>query len=95
MAGLAAKAGDPAAAYRSLRDALPARERWRFYSPQGLTVREAVRDFARLHNRLVQEFGIRGVPALHDSFVGTTPKAGRNDPYPCGSGKKHKKCCGR
>lgn len=24
----------------------------------------------------------------------TTPKIGRNDPCPCGSGKKHKKCCG-
>ena len=23
-----------------------------------------------------------------------TPKAGRNDPCPCGSGKKYKKCCG-
>jgi SWIM/SEC-C metal-binding protein len=22
-------------------------------------------------------------------------KVGRNDPCPCGSGKKHKKCCGR
>ena len=22
------------------------------------------------------------------------PKVGRNDPCPCGSGKKHKKCCG-
>lgn len=26
-------------------------------------------------------------------FVHTTPKIGRNDPCPCGSGKKHKKCC--
>ena len=24
----------------------------------------------------------------------TAPKIGRNDPCPCGSGKKHKKCCG-
>jgi len=24
----------------------------------------------------------------------TTKKAGRNDPCPCGSGKKFKKCCG-
>ncbi|GAF75123.1 unnamed protein product, partial [marine sediment metagenome] len=23
------------------------------------------------------------------------PKVGRNDPCPCGSGKKFKKCCGR
>ena len=25
----------------------------------------------------------------------TQPKVGRNDPCPCGSGKKYKKCCGR
>ena len=24
-----------------------------------------------------------------------TPKVGRNDPCPCGSGKKYKSCCGR
>jgi preprotein translocase subunit SecA len=24
-----------------------------------------------------------------------TEKVGRNDPCPCGSGKKYKKCCGR
>ena len=27
--------------------------------------------------------------------VRTTPKVGRNDPCPCGSGKKFKKCCAR
>ncbi|MCW8920035.1 MAG: YchJ family protein [Sedimenticola sp.] len=27
--------------------------------------------------------------------VNDTPKIGRNDPCPCGSGKKYKKCCGR
>lgn len=26
---------------------------------------------------------------------GTRPQLGRNDPCPCGSGKKFKKCCGR
>ena len=27
--------------------------------------------------------------------VRSTPKVGRNDPCPCGSGKKYKNCCGR
>ena len=27
-------------------------------------------------------------------LVRTDPKIGRNDPCPCGSGKKYKKCCG-
>jgi len=26
-------------------------------------------------------------------FVRDEPKIGRNDPCPCGSGKKYKKCC--
>ena len=26
---------------------------------------------------------------------GTEMRVGRNDPCPCGSGKKYKKCCGR
>ena len=28
------------------------------------------------------------------TFVREAPKVGRNDPCPCGSGKKYKKCCG-
>lgn len=27
-------------------------------------------------------------------YVRPEPKIGRNDPCPCGSGKKYKKCCG-
>ncbi len=29
------------------------------------------------------------------TIVRSTPKIGRNDPCPCGSGKKYKNCCGR
>ena len=29
------------------------------------------------------------------TVVNTAPKVGRNDPCPCGSGKKYKNCCGR
>jgi len=30
-----------------------------------------------------------------ETFSRKEPKVGRNDPCPCGSGKKFKKCCGR
>lgn len=30
----------------------------------------------------------------HTPVVREEPKVGRNDPCPCGSGKKYKKCCG-
>jgi hypothetical protein len=33
------------------------------------------------------------VPPL--PIVNVSPKVGRNEPCPCGSGKKYKKCCGR
>ena len=29
------------------------------------------------------------------TVVNESPKVGRNDPCPCGSGKKYKKCCGK
>lgn len=32
---------------------------------------------------------------LNKTVVNTEPKVGRNDPCPCGSGKKYKKCCGK
>ena len=28
-------------------------------------------------------------------IVNDGPKVGRNDPCPCGSGKKYKNCCGK
>ena len=40
------------------------------------------------------------LPGEYDPYARITPirnaapKVGRNDPCPCGSGKKHKKCCG-
>jgi hypothetical protein len=51
-----------------------------------------------------QPSGVKGaleVPAKADSkpaadpqIKSTMPKTGRNEPCPCGSGKKYKKCCG-
>ena len=33
--------------------------------------------------------------ALNRTVVNAEPKVGRNDPCPCGSGKKYKNCCGK
>jgi len=30
-----------------------------------------------------------------EQYKRSEPKVGRNDPCPCGSGKKYKKCCGK
>lgn len=42
-----------------------------------------------LYRHFSGQSGIAGTP-----FVRTVPKVGRNDPCPCGSGKKYKQCCG-
>jgi preprotein translocase subunit SecA len=34
-------------------------------------------------------------PEDEGTVVREGPKVGRNDPCPCGSGKKYKKCCGK
>jgi SEC-C motif domain protein len=36
-----------------------------------------------------------GKLVMPETEVRGHPKVGRNDPCPCGSGKKYKKCCGR
>jgi len=41
-------------------------------------------------NGIEEEIYPKGEGAMHIS----NPKVGRNDPCPCGSGKKFKKCCG-
>lgn len=38
-------------------------------------------------------FNLGDVPKV-ETYRRETPKVGRNEPCPCGSGKKYKKCCG-
>ena len=40
------------------------------------------------------EMGEWDEPVITQPFIRESPKIGRNDPCPCGSGKKYKKCCG-
>jgi len=42
-----------------------------------------------------QKPGAESQPAAPVPIRKSGPKVGRNDPCPCGSGKKYKKCCGR
>ncbi len=48
--------------------------------------------FARVDG---QWFYVDGHVYGQDPYVRETPRIGRNEPCPCGSGKKYKKCCGR
>ena len=49
-------------------------------------------EFQRLDGAWIYTRAVRSGPAPMKS---SAPKVGRNDPCPCGSGKKFKHCCGR
>lgn len=51
---------------------------------------KAVKKWLKKHPEAMQGGEIRKI----DTFKRESPKVGRNDPCPCGSGKKYKKCCG-
>jgi SEC-C motif len=49
-------------------------------------------ELVELVERTVRGEKLHRIPA--EVGLLATPKSGRNDPCPCGSGKKYKKCCG-
>ncbi|GAB4235480.1 MAG: preprotein translocase subunit SecA [Acidobacteriota bacterium] len=51
--------------------------------------------FEEAAGRGAQRAAARGGAGTVRTVVRAAPKVGRNDPCPCGSGKKFKKCCGR
>ncbi len=58
-----------------------------FYQPEAI---------ARRHARAIASSPketTKSQPAQTGTYVRQQPKIGRNDPCPCGSGKKYKKCC--
>ena len=60
---------------------------WRFYDPDAIAERQ--RRWQQEARRETVHSGWQEVT----TYVRTTPKTGRNDPCPCGSGKKYKRCC--
>jgi hypothetical protein len=73
---------------------------WKFYEPDAIAQRQIRwrEEDEREKKRILD--GVAAYPnTLYDPyddnepFVRPEPKIGRNDPCPCGSGKKFKKCC--
>lgn len=62
-----------------------------FYSPVEIERRQRDPDGESLDDALEGEPGTMFADEFPD--IRDTPKTGRNDPCPCGSGKKFKKCC--
>ena len=85
---------------------LPPEERSPKFISLGPNIRQAIADGTMNPNELRQGILTMDLPSeeLRMNFLkqiaeiesATKPKkVGRNDPCPCGSGKKYKKCCGR
>jgi uncharacterized protein len=50
----------------------------------------AIYRYSEPRRRMLARLSSQGAP-----YRRTVPKLGRNDPCPCGSGKKYKQCCGK
>ncbi|MCP4599354.1 MAG: YchJ family protein [Proteobacteria bacterium] len=51
-----------------------------------------IAEFSRVDNKW---YFVDGKIVGNEPYIRPEPKVGRNEPCPCGSGKKYKKCCGR
>jgi len=85
--------GEDARAFELLDKALETKEGWRFFVTDIQQPTGVARDFAGLYNSLCRRLGRNDRPPLEASVLAPPKKVGRNDPCPCGSGKKYKKCC--
>ena len=61
------------------------------YQAEGKTQEHWEKSFFERENGQWKFLDAQGIQV--GTFRRTEPKTGRNDPCPCGSGKKHKKCC--
>lgn len=73
---------------------------WNFYSPSEIATRQTrwAEEEARAAARQIETLNAQStsddaMPEYLDTYVRETPKVGRNEPCPCGSGKKFKQCC--
>jgi SEC-C motif-containing protein len=64
----------------------------RFRQKGATLTHHEVGEFSRLNGRW---YYVDGRTVTPGTVRNAEPKVGRNDPCPCGSGKKYKKCCGR
>jgi len=53
-------------------------------------MKELAADYATIPSDEAPDMPVKGKPQVREE-----PKVGRNDPCPCGSGLKYKKCCGK
>jgi hypothetical protein len=62
---------------------------WVFYTPEAIAARQ--QRWAREAEEEASE--VEAEESVPPPYIRLAPRIGRNDPCPCGSGKKFKKCC--
>ena len=81
--------------YEEARKAIPDPQEWAVAYDEGVAdpkYLNAYKEFVSTLNHKEINHLINGVP---EPYINPYKDIGRNDPCPCGSGKKFKKCCGR
>jgi hypothetical protein len=94
LAKILSDGGQQSEAFDKLCQMLDAKKDWRFFRADELPPKSLADEFARLFNKLHGDLRVRHRPLLHATALESRRKVGRNDPCPCGSGVKYKKCCG-
>lgn len=81
--------------YNEARKAIPGEEAWKYQPNVGDT---EDKEYKKSLEWLVKHSSKKDLKRMFEEpkepYVRDV-KIGRNDPCPCGSGKKYKKCCGR
>lgn len=67
-------------------------EFYAYYELEGVPRQIGERSFFQRKDDKI--YYVDGVALRPEAYRRQAPKVGRNDPCPCGSGKKYKKCCG-
>lgn len=66
---------------------------WQFYAPEAIQGRQERWPAQYMHDELDASSNEFDPFAYGPPYVREEPRIGRNEPCPCGSGKKYKKCC--
>lgn len=90
LAKLLIDQGNETEAFELLAPILENRPLWKIMGNSPHFNQDLTNTFNQLRTKLRRD----DVPMLHPSSLITPVKVSRNDPCPCGSGKKYKKCCG-
>ncbi len=64
------------------------------YTPEKIEkIRQAYKNGDKAFGTLLDHLKEMKIPPTEAQWKRIPPRVGRNDPCPCGSGKKFKKCC--